>query len=175
MLTRAHYLDRDEQMNAPITVVPFDLDELHFGLHARAVERIVPAMEVEELPGAPAIILGIINLRGNIVPVLSLRKRFGLPERDFAITDQFILATIFASAQSQATSRRVALAVDSVRVVVELPAGSFVPALSVVPGLEYIEGVARMPDGLLLIQDLDRCLSFSESNLLDTALEAVDG
>jgi len=162
-------------MKDSVSVVPFDLDESRFGLHLKAVERIVPASEVDVLPGAPAIILGIINIRGTVVPVLSLRKRFRLPERDLAITDQFILATIFASPQSRATSRRIALSVDSVRAVVELPAGSLVPATSILPGLEYIEGVVRMPDGLLLIQNLDRCLSISESNLLDTASEAADG
>ncbi len=92
-------------------LVVLTLDEQRYALHLSAVERIVRVVEVTPLPKAPEIVLGVVNVQGQIIPVINIRKRFCLPEREMNLSDQLIIAH---------TSRRtVALAADAVSGVVE--------------------------------------------------------
>jgi purine-binding chemotaxis protein CheW len=84
----------------------FTLDEPRYALYLSAVERVVRAVEITLLPKAPDIVLGVINWQGKIIPVIDVRKRFRLPEREMDPDDRFIIA--------RAAQRQVALAADSV-------------------------------------------------------------
>jgi len=127
------------------------------------VERIVQVVEVTPLPKAPEIVLGVVNLQGRIVPTLNIRKRFRLPDQDVKLSDRLIIAN---------TSRRtVALVVDSVSGVVERPTSEVVAAAKVLSNMEYVEGVAKLEDGIVFIHDLDRFLSLEEENELGDASE----
>lgn len=140
----------------------FTLDEQRYALHLSAVHRVVRAAEVTSLPKAPAIVLGVVNVQGQIIPVVNLRRRFRLPERDIGLSDQLIIAR---------TSRRaVALVADAVTGVIDVPGEKVTAGGEVVPGLEYVEGVARLEDGLILIHDLAAFLSLDEEQALDEAL-----
>ena len=155
-------------------LVPFQLDEARFALYLSAVERVLRVVSIAALPNSPDVVLGVINMHGVIVPVVSTRRRFGLPDRDVELDDRLIIATIPAS-ESYSQSRRVALLVDSVAVVTDLPIETVVSVSSLLPGLEQIGGVAGVADGLILIHDLYRFLSQSDSMMLDSALEGSDG
>jgi purine-binding chemotaxis protein CheW len=144
-------------------LVVFALDEQRYALHLSAVERIVKVVEVTPLPKAPEIVLGVVNLQGRIIPAVNIRKRFGLPGRDVNLSDQLIIAN---------TSRRtVALVADSVSGVVERSANEVIAGGKILPGMEYVEGVAKLTDGMVLIHDLDRFLSLEEENKLDDAVK----
>ncbi|HVC12093.1 MAG TPA: chemotaxis protein CheW [Burkholderiales bacterium] len=144
-------------------VVTFLLDETRFGLPLPAVERVVPAPWITPLPKAPAVVLGIFDLQGKAIPAVSLRRRFGLPERPIELTDRFIVAH---------TGRRpVALHVDAVAGVVECSDEEIVVPDSIAPGIGHVSGVALLDDGLLLIQDLGAVLSLEEDQVLARALE----
>jgi purine-binding chemotaxis protein CheW len=120
-------------------------------------------VEITPLPKAPEIVFGVIDRHGEIVPVLNIRKRFRLPERAPAIADQLIIAH---------TSRRsVALVADAVMDVATLTEGELVEPATILPGLKYIEGVARLGGGLVFIHDLDAFLSLEEERTLETALK----
>ena len=110
--------------------------------------------------------LGVINARGRIIPVVDVRKHFRYPAREISVDDRFIIA--------HTTRRTVALVVDAVLGVRELAAGELVakPDLSFAPGLQ---GVAKMKDGLILIHDLDRFLSLDEESALDAAISGCAG
>lgn len=143
-------------------LVTFSLDGQCYALYLYAVERIVRAVEVTRLPKAPPIVDGVINVRGRIIPVVNIRRRFGLPMQDINLTDRLIIAR---------TARRgVALWVDSVNGVVECPGEAVIEAGQVLPGMEYVEGVVKLADGMILIHDLDRFLSLDEENALDQAM-----
>jgi purine-binding chemotaxis protein CheW len=143
-------------------LVPFDLDGHCYALPLTAVERIVRIGEITPLPKAPPIVLGIVNIGGRIFPVCNVRRRFRLPEREIELGDQLILA--------QAERRMVALVVDEVSPVMERPQREMMTAQEILPGLEYVQGVARLEDGLILIHDLDKFLSLEEEAVLDRAL-----
>src|ERR1017187_3213869 len=109
-------------------LVVFRLDELRIALLLTAVERIVCAVEVTPLPGAPAIVHGAIDMQGRLLPVLNLRRRFRLPEREIGPTEQFLIAS---------TARRaVALVMDEAQGVIEVEQSAIIGADRIVPDLE---------------------------------------
>jgi purine-binding chemotaxis protein CheW len=143
-------------------IVVFVLDEPRYALYLSAVERVVRAVEITPLPKAPEIVLGVINAQGRILPVLDIRKRFRLPAREMKLDDRFIIAR---------TARRpVALVVDSVVGVHELAEREIVSAKQTLPFAQYLKGVAKVKNNLVLIHDLDQFLLLDEERVLDTAL-----
>jgi len=145
-------------------IVLFTLGEERYALHLSAVERVVRAVEITLLPKAPEIVLGVINVQGRIVPVVNIRRRFRLSERELKLSDQIVIAR---------TSRRtVALVVDAVGGVTELSGKEIVLPEEIVPQMQYVEGVVKLEDGLVLIHDLDRFLSLNEEITLDVAMNA---
>jgi purine-binding chemotaxis protein CheW len=126
------------------------------------VERIIRAVEVTPLPRAPAIVLGIVNVGGRIIPVVNMRQRFRLPDRQIEPRDQVVLG--------QTGRRTVALVVDEVSSVVERAENEIIAAHEILPGLEGVHGVAKFDDGMILIYDLNRFLSLEEETVLDEAL-----
>lgn len=127
-----------------------------------AVERVVRAVEITPLPKAPAIVIGIVNVQGRVTAVVDIRKRFGLREREPALSDHLVVANT--------VKRPVALVVDAVTGVREYSEAEVAAADAIVPGTDYIAGVVKLSDGMALIQDLDRFLSLDEERRLDEAL-----
>jgi len=153
-------------------LVVFALDDHLYSLHLSAVKRVIRAVEVTPLPKSPPVVIGVIDLEGTIVPVVSLRRRFRLPEREIEPSDQIVIARTAAEGPITSGGRLVGLVVDSVMEVIEISAERIVAPESIMPGLEYVDGVARLADGLLLIHDLDTFLSTDERRTLDAALAA---
>ena len=150
------------QLEDHMQIVVFSLDEPRYALDLSTVERVVSAVEITPLPRAPEIVLGVINMQGQVVPVVDVRKRFRLPEREVNIDDRFIIAR---------TSRRVvALVADDVVGVQRLGDRQIVSAEQALPFAEYIKGVAKVEEDLVLIYDLDRFLSLDEEQKLDEAM-----
>lgn len=148
-------------------ILVFTLDEPRYALNLSAAERVVHAVEITVLPKAPEFVLGVINVQGQVIPVVDIRQRLHLPTRELGLDDQFILAR---------TSRRlVALVADSVEGIHELAERELVTAEQVMPGAEYIHGLAKLKDDLVLICDLDQFLSFDGERVLDAALAPSGG
>lgn len=144
-------------------IVVFTLSDQRYGLPLPAVDRIVRVVDITSLPKAPDIVLGVVNVQGRVIPVVDVRRRFGLPERELALTDQMVLAR---------TARRpVALVVDSVGGVVEYSEQKAVEGGDILPDLPYLQGVVKLGDGLILVHDLDTFLSLEEQAGLDRALD----
>jgi purine-binding chemotaxis protein CheW len=113
-------------------------------------------------------VLGAIDVQGSVVPVLSLRRRFGLAQSEIGPDDQFVLA--------RTASRAVALVIDEAQGVIEHPAGAIIDSTEILPGVGHFRGVIKLEDGLVLIHDLDKFLSLDEASALDDAMgqEAAD-
>ena len=145
-------------------LVAFALDESRYALHLFRVKRIVRVVAITPLPKAPEIVHGVINVQGQVIPVFNTRKRFRLPEREIDLSDQMIIATT--------SSRTVALVVDAVSGVVDHSEGEVIEPEDILPRMEYVEGVVKLEDGLVLIHDLDKFLSLDEEKELTDALKA---
>jgi purine-binding chemotaxis protein CheW len=144
-------------------LVVFTLDEQRYALQLAAVERVVRMVEVTPLPKAPPIVLGVINVQGRIIPVVEMRSRFRRPARDIRPSDHLLIA--------RTARRTVALALDAVTGIVEGSAPAVMTAEEILPGLEYVTGVMKLEDGLILIHDLETLLSLEEEQALDAALQ----
>ena len=153
-------------MSETVRLVVFRLDEQRYALPLAAVERIVRAVEVTFLPKAPSIVLGVIDMEGQALPVLNVRRRFGLPEREMRPDDHFLIA--------RTVSRVVALMVDEALGLVERSQTAIIAADQIVPGLEQFQGVVKLDDGLVLIHDLEKFLHLDEASTLDAAMERAE-
>lgn len=144
----------------------FTLDEHLFALPLAAVRRVVRMVAVSALSGAPACVMGAINVHGRVAPVLDARRRFGLPGREVRLSDQLILAT--------AGGREVALWVDDTTDVIEAETAGLVAAEAVWPGLDATAGLARLGPDIVAIHDLERFFSAADAARLDQALRDAD-
>ena len=79
-------------MNASIQLVVFTLDSQRFALPLSAVERAIRIIEIVPLPKAPDIVIGVINLHGQIIPVVNIRKRFNLSEKEVNLNDHIVIS-----------------------------------------------------------------------------------
>jgi purine-binding chemotaxis protein CheW len=149
-------------MNPPAKLLVFRLNNRLCALYLEQLQQIIHAVDATPLPQAPDIVLGAIDLHGQIVPLLNIRRRFGFPEREIRIDDQFIIA--------RTANRVVALAVDEVREIVERAVDQIIPSENIVGPLEHVEGVIKLEDGLAFIHDLDKFLSSNERHGLETAM-----
>lgn len=143
--------------------VVFALGEQFLALPLGAVLRVLRAVHISPLPKAPAIVLGVINVQGEVLPVIDLRWRFSLPEKALALGDHLLLA--------RAQGRRLALRVDSASEVIDYRPGDFVATADVAPGTPYLKGILKAESGMILIQDLDALLSPQEARAIDEAID----
>lgn len=153
-------------MDKSIQLVVFNLEEQRFALHLNVVERVFPAVEVTQIPRAPDIVPGVINVQGTVMPVVDIRKRFRFPEREMELSDQLIIVNT--------ATRKVALIVDSASGVDERSEQEVVAAEKIVPSMEYVEGVLKLEDGLILIFDIDLFLSIEQERLLEDEIKKTD-
>jgi len=148
---------------SPREILLFTLEEQRYALPLEDVRELVRAVRITPLPRAPAVVEGLFNLRGELIPVLDMRRRFRLPERRLRPSDHFIIA--------QAGPRPVALRVDRAEGLLPLDAQLLDATPRELPGVGYVAGVLKLPDGLVLLHDLRTFLSAAEALELDTALE----
>lgn len=140
------------------------LGDQRYALPLPAIDRVMRMVAITPLPKAPDIVLGVVNVQGRVIPVINMRRRFHLPEREITLTDQLVVAH---------TARRpVALVADAVLDVIAYPAQSLIATGEVLPNIEYVEGVIKLADGLIFIHDLDKFLSLEEETFLAHALES---
>jgi purine-binding chemotaxis protein CheW len=152
-------------ISASSLVVGLVLDGQRYALHLAQVERVIPLIEITPLPQAPEVIIGMINIQGWVVPVASIRKRLHLPERVSVLSDRIVIA--------RTSRRRIALIVDAAIGVIEIPEPQIAYAGEILPRINYVEGVAKLEDGMILIYDLDRFLGAEEEQDLDSALSGM--
>ena len=143
-------------------VMVFTLDEERIALPLLGVAQLIRSAVVTPLPQAPANVLGVINVQGESVPVLSLRRLLGLPEREIGPDAQFIIMIT--------GRRRLALVADEVKGVMDFTGQELTVGESILPGLECVKGAVRTSDGTILIKDPDLFFSFSDERLWNESI-----
>jgi purine-binding chemotaxis protein CheW len=123
---------------------------------------------VTHVPRAPQFMEGVINLRGQLIPIIDLRSRFGMPRAEHTKNTRIVVTEIGA--------KRVGMVVDSVSEVLRLPVDQVEPAPEMITGVdtEYIRGVGKIEDRLIILLDLARIISGAEKRELEASdAEAV--
>lgn len=136
--------------------VTFQLDEETYGVNVMQVQEVLRYSEIAPVPGAPDYVLGIINLRGNVVTVIDTRIRFGLPSTD--VTDSTRIVIIEADQQV------IGILVDSVAEVVYLRHSEIdsAPNVGTEESARFIQGVSNREGELLILVDLNKMLTDEE-------------
>ncbi len=152
-ITQSNAQDDDNMLSQWVT---FSLENETYGINVMRVQEVLKMTEIAPVPGAPDYVIGIVNLRGNVVTVVDTRKRFGLmPEEPTEATRIVII---------EANKQVVGILVDSVAEVVELDASQIETAPSVgnEEASRYIQGVHSRDEGLIILVDLNKLLSDEE-------------
>lgn len=150
---------------AEVELLAFLIDGERCAVPIREVREVIRAALPSRLPKAPPVVTGALNIRGEIVPLLDVRGRFGFAARPLAPEDQIVIAHM--------AGRPVGFVVDRVDDVIRLDPGAVTSGADVAAGIEHLGGVARLPDGLLVIYDLQTFLSAEELVALDEARAAA--
>lgn len=137
-------------------LVVFKLAQEHYGVDISVVDGIVKMQPVTHVPGAPAFIEGITNLRGEILPVIDLRKRFGLPAGEVTKDTRIVNVVI--------DGIKVGLIVDSVSEVLRVAEENIEPPSPLITSIDaaFIAAIAKVGARLIILLDMNKVLSRSE-------------
>jgi purine-binding chemotaxis protein CheW len=151
-------------MSDSTQVVSFKLGPEEYGVDIAQVQEINRMVTVTNVPRAPAFMEGVINLRGQLIPIIDLRTRFGMPRAEHTKNTRIVVTEV--------GTKRVGMVVDSVSEVLRLPLDAIEPAPDMISGVdtEYIRGVGKMNDRLIILLDLAKVVTNSERR----DLEATD-
>lgn len=143
--------EQAQDLNDPISEwVTFRLDEEKYGVDVMRVREVLRAFEIAPVPGAPSYVLGIINLRGNVVTVIDTRRRFGLGPKEADDSTRIIII--------ETAEEVVGMMVDSVAEVYDLRASEVetAPDVGNDQSSKYIQGVSNQDNELLILVDLKK-------------------
>ncbi len=141
--------------------VTFKLDQETYGINVMRIQEVLRYTEIAPVPGAPDYVLGIVNLRGNVVTVIDTRKRFGLNAAD--VTDQTRIVVI------EIDSQVVGVLVDSVAEVIYLHQSEIetAPHVGNEESAKFIQGVCNKNGELIILVEFEKMLSDEEWAELD--------
>ena len=152
---------------AEVPLLLFSVEGQRYGLHVSVVQQVLPMVAVSPLPRAPDVALGVFNLHGEVIPVLDIRRRFGLPLRAYGPSAHMLVV--------RTHRRTLSLPVDEAIGVQHVSAAAVTPAEAVLPRTRHVAGIVALADGLLFIHDLDAFLSLDEEERLDESLREIGG
>ena len=153
-------IKKDMDAKEVLQLVTFRLGDEEFSLDILKVQEIIRHMDLTRVPRTPEFVDGVINLRGRVIPVLDLRKRFGMQGQDKTSDTRIIVVDV--------DGRTVGFKVDAVSEVLRISPDTVEPPPSVVSGgeSEYIKGIGKLEGRLIILLDVTKILSKSEKNAL---------
>jgi len=139
-----------------LQLVSFNIGSEEFGVDILKVQEINRMVEITKVPQAPHYVEGVINLRGKVIPVIDLRKRFNLEVKEHDKDTRIVVVDI--------NNNIMGMIVDAVSEVLRLPADTIEPPPELVTGVnsEYIKAVAKLEDRLLIFLDLSKVIDAEE-------------
>lgn len=145
---------RDERT---LQLVSFTLGEEEFGIDILQVQEINRLVNITRVPNSPDFVEGVINLRGKIIPIVDLRKRFGMATTEYTKNTRIVVVEL-------QSSKVVGFLVDSVQEVLRISSGVVEPPPPMVGNIaaDYITGVGKLDDRLLIMLDLEKVLNEGE-------------
>jgi purine-binding chemotaxis protein CheW len=152
-----------------LQIITFKVGKEEFSVSILRVQEIIRLTEITSVPNSPAFVEGVINLRGKVIPVIDSRKRFGLPQAERTDASRVIVV--------DSDGKVVGLIVDSVTEVIQLKRSTVEPPPDIVGGVDsdYIDGVGKYDNRLVILLNLAKLLSFKESERLEEVAQAAVG
>jgi purine-binding chemotaxis protein CheW len=154
-------------LTAPSRVLVVQVAELRVGWPIGVVDEVLRMVAVDELPGAPVVIAGVVNLRGRILPVLDLRRRLGRAGRPPTLDDRLVSVV--------AGDAKMLVKVDVVHGLRLIEEATVQPLTGDLAASPHLSGVLQAPEGMLFVQDPDSFLTDREAVELGAALPSATG
>lgn len=147
-------------------LVVFELSNEHYGVNISAVESIIKMQTITVVPHAPSFVEGVTNLRGTVLPVIDLRKRFGLALTEHGKETRIVVVDI--------DGVKVGMIVDGVSEVLSVSDDQIEPPSPIVTTVDsaFIRGIAKLEERLIIMLDLAKVLSVTEKGEIATAVPA---
>jgi len=149
-------------MHNNLQVVVFQIDDKKFAVFLHDVQRVIRSVEITSLPSAPYIVSGIIDYEGKIIPIVNIRKRFGLAQKEIRITDQIVIVSL--------EKKTIGFVVDQVLSNHEVHSSEIKETNEIWNGIQLIEGVVKVFEDIVLICNLGRFFLLDEEKELEEAL-----
>lgn len=145
-----------------LQVVVFKLGDETYAVDIASVREIITLQPITQVPGAPAFVEGILNLRGHVIPVMDLRGRFGLPRTGPTRETRIMVVEV--------RGHTLGLVVDAVSEVLRVPAQAVEPPHKLTVGVDaaFLQGVAKLSHRLVILLNLEQLLQPKEQQALDT-------
>ncbi|GAB4272543.1 MAG: chemotaxis protein CheW [Candidatus Rifleibacteriota bacterium] len=144
-----------------VQVVGFYIGDDEYAVNINKVREISAMIDIRKVPKSPPFVEGVINLRGGIVPIIDLRKRFDLPVNENRSNAKILIVEL--------NRNQVGMIVDNVSEVMRFYQDEIEktpPMFSSSIDSQYIQGVAKLNDKLIILLDVEKLLSFEEQNVL---------
>jgi len=150
-----------------LQLVTFVVGTEEFAVPILSVHEINRMMEITRVPQSPSFVEGVINLRGKIIPVVDLRKRFGMAQSEASSDTRIVVVEV--------ESRVIGFTVDRVNEVLRIPSEIVEPPPSMASGIDsdYLDGVGKLDDRLLILLNLQRLFAGEELEQVDMAASAA--
>jgi len=154
-------LKGNERIIEEIKVIKFRLKNEEYGVDVKQVKSIERMEHITRVPNTPPFVKGVINLRGVVIPIIDLRKRLGFELKDYNEQTRIIIVNV--------EEMEVGLIVDAANDVLDIPLSSIAPPPKVIGGIdsEYLSGVAKINDSLLVLLNLNKVLDPNEVKELE--------
>jgi purine-binding chemotaxis protein CheW len=148
----------------------FRLSAEEYGLEILKVQEIIQMQAITRIPRTPEFVRGVINLRGKVIPVVDLRRKFGLEE----IEDTERTCIIVVQIHAEQAMHIMGVIIDEVREVLDIPAESIedAPAFGASIDTEFIMGMGKIGQGVKILLDIDKVLSVQELSRIQAAASA---
>ena len=157
----------DAMVNREGKYLTFTLAEEEYGIGILKIKEIIGMMPITSVPQTPDFVKGVINLRGKVIPVVDLRRRFGMEAIDYTERTCIIVVEI----QGQTGMVMIGIVVDSVSEVLNIKKEDIeeTPTFGTRLNTDYILGMAKIEGGVKILLDIDRVLSAEEAQMLSQA------
>ena len=157
--------DQAKEQAASEPFILFELAGTTYGVPSRAVQQVELVEHITPVPNAPPAVEGVIFSRGQVIPAVNLRVRFGFEKSPHDLRTRLIVVN--------ADSRMVGFIVDSAREFISIPSSAIQPPNEAISGLKgkYLEGIATLDERIILILNLDEAINIAEA--LATAPESA--
>ena len=152
-----------------LQMINFTVGGDEYAVEIQKVREVINFREITQLPKAPSFVKGIINLRGELIPVFDLREKFGLAHEAYSPLTSVVIVEIGRKA--------VGVVVDSVRHVIRVAPGELAPSPPFVGGLSgrFVSGVAKLGERLIVVLDMDKILTTDEMIELQSLETSPEG
>ena len=159
--------NRFSEVGGTMQLVSFTLAKELYGVEITKVREIILITDITRIPETPNFVKGLINLRSTVIPIVDLRLRFGLAQQDVSDETRIMVVNV--------AGKTIGIIVDAVSEVLRISHNQIAPPPPTVAGLgrEYLTGLVKLENRLLILLDIDKILGDDETSAVQAAVESV--